>query len=128
VEVPELPASPSQKAPFGDDKIKEGSIGFPPHRPAERTGRAGPEDYNTSRHGAVHVMAELKSSIPRRCDAISSLVIKGGSTRTKAPRPCPYHFGARPGRRHKLPEKASPPTSASAMDRHFNRPWTMSIL
>ena len=44
--------------------------------PAARTGRAGPEGYNTSRASAAHVMGQLKSSIPRRRDAIASLVLK----------------------------------------------------
>jgi hypothetical protein len=34
------------------------------------------QSYKTSRTGAAHVMAELKSSIPRRRDAFASLVLK----------------------------------------------------
>jgi hypothetical protein len=40
-EVPKLLASTSQKAPYGDDKIKGGSIGFPPLKSCNKDGESG---------------------------------------------------------------------------------------
>jgi hypothetical protein len=105
------------------------SLGYPSHgtRPRGASKDTFP-DHWTNQEDVAYVMAELVSSIPRRRDAIASLVIKVGLTRTKALRPYPCHFSARLGGRHKRPPEESSTTPSSAMDRHFNRSWTMSIL